>query len=123
MGIQEAVITCLTNYVSLDGRASRAEFWWWVLFVLAGWIILLALGGAILGADSGAGSVSGGMFGLAMLLPTIAVAARRLHDTERSGWWLWLLLLPFVGWAVLAYLLVQAGTRSSNWYGEETDLS
>jgi uncharacterized membrane protein YhaH (DUF805 family) len=118
MGIQEAVATCLVKYVSFDGRASRPECWWWALFVVAVWVILYVVVGAILGRDSGAAAVSGGLFCLAAFLPGLAVAARRLHDTDRNAWWLLLLLVPVVGWAVLAFFLTQPGTLGPNQYGD-----
>src|SRR5271165_1557241 len=117
MGIQEAVLSCLSQYVHLEGRATRAEYWWWTLFVLACWVILWALGGAFFGTDSGAGPVSGGLFGLAAFLPGLAVASRRLHDTDRTGWWLFLLLVPVGGWAALAWFLAQPGTQGPNKFG------
>ena len=77
MGIQEAVLACLTKYVEFEGRATRSECWWWALFVVAVWVILWVMGGALLGADSGAGPVSGALFCLAAFPPGLAVAARR----------------------------------------------
>jgi uncharacterized membrane protein YhaH (DUF805 family) len=118
MGIQEAVLTCLTKYVDFEGRATRSECWWWALFVVAVWVILWIMGGAILGADSGAGPVSGGLFCLAAFLPGLAVAARRLHDTDRSAWWLLLLLLPIVGWGVLFYYLAEPSMPGPNKFGD-----
>ena len=118
MGIQEAVLICLANYAGFQGRAARPEFWWWVLFVVASWIILYVMAGVILGADSGAGAVAGGLFCLAALLPGLAVGARRLHDTDRSGWWLLLLLLPIAGWLVLIYFFVEPTTPGPNLYGD-----
>jgi len=123
MGIQEAVSTCLAKYVEFDGRAARPECWWWLLFVIAVWVILYVLGGAVLGADSGAGPVSGGLFCLSAFLPGLAVAARRLHDTDRSGWWLLLLLIPIAGWVGLLYFLAQPSTRGPNQYGDGLFLS
>ena len=117
MGIQEAVLSCLSQYVGFEGRAIRPECWWWACFVVAGWVILWSLGGAIFGADSGAGPVSGGLFCLAAFLPGLAVCARRLHDSDRTGWWLLLLLVPIAGWLVLAYFLAQPSTPGPNKYG------
>jgi len=118
MGIQEAVQTCLSKYVEFDGRATRPECWWWALFVVAVWVILRVLGSAILGADSGAGPVSGGLFGAAVFPAGLAVAARRLHDTDRSAWWLLLLLVPIAGWAMLLYYLAQPSIPGPNKFGD-----
>jgi uncharacterized membrane protein YhaH (DUF805 family) len=102
MSFADAVRTCLDKYVDFDGRARRSEFWWWALFtVLVG--IVAGIIDAILGTSGsfqGRGPV-GSVVSLALLLPSLAVGARRLHDTGRSGWWqlLWLVLL--VGWIFL----------------------
>lgn len=118
MGIQEAVEVCLTKYVEFDGRATRPECWWWILFVVAVWVVLWIMGGAILGVDSGAGPVSGGLFFAAAAPAGLAVAARRLHDTDRSAWWLLLLLVPIAGWAVLFYYLAQPSQPGPNKFGD-----
>jgi uncharacterized membrane protein YhaH (DUF805 family) len=123
MGIQEAVATCFMKYVSFEGRAARPEYWWWVLFVVGVAIILLVLGSLVLGADSGAGSVLTGLFYLATFLPGLAVTVRRLHDSDRSGWWLLLAFIPLIGSLVLLYFLVQPGTQGPNQYGDGLALS
>lgn len=117
MGIQEAVGSCLSNYVGFDGRAERPEFWWWVLFVVAIWTIQWSVCGAVLGVDSGAGAVAGGLFLLFTLLPGCAVGVRRLHDLDRPGWWMLFWLLPVIGWAFLLYMLAQPGTPGPNRHG------
>jgi uncharacterized membrane protein YhaH (DUF805 family) len=118
MGVQEAVMTCLANYVGFGGRASRPECWWWVLFVIAGVVILRSLGDFIWGVDSGAGAVSGGLFSLVTLMPGLAVIARRLHDTDNTAWWSLLLLIPVFGWGALCYLLLQPGEPGPNRFGD-----
>jgi uncharacterized membrane protein YhaH (DUF805 family) len=96
MSFQESIRACLTKYADFSGRASRPEFWWFVLFVL---LVTLALTTII--------PVLGNVFGLAMLLPQLAVGARRLHDTGRSGWWQLLLLVPVAGLIGLIILWAQ----------------
>jgi uncharacterized membrane protein YhaH (DUF805 family) len=117
MGIQEAVIVCFTKYVAFEGRATRPEYWWWFLFVLAVSVILQIAGSVALGADSGAGGVLSGLFTLVVLLPGLAVGVRRLHDTDRSGWWLLFALVPVIGYLVLLYFMVQPGTPGPNRFG------
>jgi uncharacterized membrane protein YhaH (DUF805 family) len=96
MNFQESVKTCFTKYANFNGRASRSEYWWFVLFIVIGDIVLSFVGhGTPL------------LFGLATLLPSIAAAARRLHDTDRSGWMQLLGLIPILGWLVVIYFLVQ----------------
>lgn len=89
MGFGAAVATCFNKYANFNGRARRSEYWWWFLFV-----ILLSIGVSFVAgiADAAAGTKSFGsllsvLLDLALLLPNIAVAVRRLHDLNRSGWW------------------------------------
>ncbi len=90
MTFGESISTCFSKYATLDGRATRSEFWWWVLFV----VLASAATGLL-------GNVISGLFSLAVLLPGIAVTARRLHDIDRSGWWQLVGLIPLVGWIVM----------------------
>jgi uncharacterized membrane protein YhaH (DUF805 family) len=96
MNFQESVKTCFTKYVDFDGRASRSEYWWFALFIFAGNIVCTFIGHSL-----------PLLFGLVTLLPSIAAAARRLHDTNRSGWMQLILLIPLLGWLVVIYFLVQ----------------
>ena len=100
MTFAESVSTCLKKYVDFNGVASRSEFWWFMLFVFVAAVVL--------------GWVSpllANIFGLAMLLPELAVGARRLHDTGRSGWWQLLHLLPVIGLIILIVFWVQESKR------------
>lgn len=96
MSFQEAVKTCFAKYADFTGRASRAEYWWWVLFVFLCSMALSLLG-----------HVLSGVFSVAVLLPGLAVAARRLHDADLSAWWLLLALIPFLGTIALIVMLLQ----------------
>ena len=82
----------LKKYAVFTGRAGRKEYWMFVLFNL---IIMIVL--AIIEGLAGSPGVIGGLYGLAVLLPSIAVSVRRLHDTNRSGWWVFISLVPVVG--------------------------
>jgi len=96
MNFQESVKTCFAKYADFNGRASRSEYWWFALFIVIGNIVLSFVGhGLPL------------LFALATLLPSIAAAARRLHDSDRSGWMQLIALIPLVGWLVVIYFLVQ----------------
>ena len=118
MGFTEAVGSVLGNYATFTGRARRSEFWWW-------WLALIIVGGmfAAVGAILGSGIVGDllrlgyWVFGLATLVPTIAVAVRRLHDTGRSGWWLLISFVPFVGGLILFVFYVLPSTDGSNEHG------
>lgn len=107
MTFGESISACLKKYATFDGRARRSEYWWFILFS-----ILVQMGGGIVGQ-----AVSG-LLCLALLLPSLAVGARRLHDTGRSGWWLLVGLIPLIGWLILIYWFIQRGAESANAYGE-----
>ena len=111
MSFQDAVRICLTQkYVDFSGRARRSEYWWYALFSAIVQAVVNAL-------DRGLGSqILGGLVSLALLLPSLAVAVRRLHDTGRSGWWLLLGLIPIIGWIVLLVFYVQ-DSQGPNAYG------
>jgi uncharacterized membrane protein YhaH (DUF805 family) len=106
MGIQEAVTTCFSKYARFEGRAARSEYWYWTLFLVIAMIVL-----AILGALFGTVLyIIFGLFALAIILPSLAVAVRRLHDVDRSGGWWFIQFVPIVGTYWFLYLVVQPGT-------------
>ena len=100
MTFAESVSTCLSKYVDFNGVASRSEFWWFFLFQIIVVVVLSLMSQLI--ADIAA---------LALLLPSLAVGARRLHDTGRSGWWLLIGLIPVIGTIVLIVFWVQESKR------------
>lgn len=108
MSFANAVSSCLSQYVGFSGRARRSEYWWFVLFSLLVSIVA-AIIDAILGTGGQFGSTGliGGLVSLALFLPSLAVAIRRLHDTSRSGWWVLLWLIPIIGWIILIVFYVQ----------------
>ena len=114
MSFFEAISSCLRQYAGFKGRASRAEFWWFFLFILLASIIISALFTAFLGSQIGAGLTF--VFGLLMLLPSLAVGARRLHDMGASGWWQ-LLHLIGIGTLILWIWMIFPGTKGDNRFG------
>lgn len=106
----------LKKYVVFDGRAHRTEFW---MFTLISVIIsiILALVDAAIGTYQAGGGLLQGIYGLAVLLPSLAVGARRLHDIGRSGWWLLIGLIPIVGIIILIVWWAQEGDAAPNEYG------
>lgn len=112
------------RYVNFGGRATRPEYWWWFLF---GWLVSLAAqlldswlrpGG--MGSQSYFGlfvAVITGIVSLALILPSWAVLVRRPHDTDRSGWWWLIALIPLLGWIVLIVFLASPGTPGPNRFG------
>jgi uncharacterized membrane protein YhaH (DUF805 family) len=98
MTFLESVATCIAKCFDFAGEATRSEFWWFFVFVaVVNSCIYLA------------SARLSGLFFLLALLPVLAVANRRLHDTNRSGWWQLAWLFPFVGWLILAIFFVQEG--------------
>ena len=106
MDFVQAIKSCLGQYATFSGRAKRSEFWWVFLFQVL-----------VMVAASMLGDVINGIASLALLLPALAVGARRLHDIGRTGWWQ-LLLLSGIGFLVLLYWWVQPGEGAGNIYGE-----
>ena len=107
----------LKKYATFDGRAHRTEFW---MFVLVSFIVSLVLNivDAIIGTggDLG-GGVLAGIYGLVVLIPSLAVGARRLHDIGKSGWWQLLALIPIVGVIILIVWFATKGHESENQHG------
>lgn len=113
----EAIRVCFTKYVTFKGRASRSEYWWFTLFTMLG----STLGGMLQLAMGNDGSAISGLFGLVTFLPSLAVTVRRLHDTDRSGWWVGGFYLAMIGLGlvigVFAAITSQAGASESTGLG------
>jgi uncharacterized membrane protein YhaH (DUF805 family) len=116
MSFTDAVKTCFAKYVDFKGRASRAEYWWFALFVALVYVVGLVLSSI----DETVGSVVLIVGILAVILPQIAAAVRRLHDTGKSGAWYLIAFVPYVGSIVLIVLLAQKGQAGANIYGPPT---
>jgi uncharacterized membrane protein YhaH (DUF805 family) len=106
----------LSKYVDFSGRAPRSEYWWWVL-ALVGAAFAVSFVVAIFTGDPDVADGLVGLLWLGTILPSLAVGARRLHDTDRSGWWLLIGLVPLVGGIVLLVLMATEGSRHPNRYG------
>jgi uncharacterized membrane protein YhaH (DUF805 family) len=111
MTFGEAIRSGFDNYVNFSGRASRSEFWWWVLFAILASIVANIID-AIIGAPIFSLLVS-----LGLLLPGLAVSVRRLHDTNRSGWWILIGLIPIIGFIVLLIFYLEQGNPGPNEHG------
>jgi len=111
-------VEALRKYAVFSGRARRKEYWFFFLFN-----VLIAIGLAVIDAFSGAAdTVSGtgllsGLYSLAVLVPSLAVAVRRLHDIGRTGWWLLIGILPVIGSIVLLIFAVLDSQVGDNEYG------
>ena len=124
MTFTQSVRTVFSNYVNFSGRATRPEFWWWTLFVFILSLVLQIVDGAVIAPLLGfrpfapeAGDPLGMVAALALLLPSLAVGVRRLHDIGRSGWWLLIALIPIIGLLVLIYWHVQPSEDGANRFG------
>src|SRR5437899_1756811 len=116
VGFGEAVSTGFGKYATFAGRARRPEYWYWVLFGVLVGIAAGILDVLISGTNSGVFSV---LSSLGLLLPNLAVTARRLHDIDRSAWWILILLLPIVGAIVLFVFMCLRGTAGPNRFGQD----
>jgi uncharacterized membrane protein YhaH (DUF805 family) len=105
-------LAVLKKYAVFSGRARRKEYWMFFLFN----IIIAFVLGFIEGLLGGQG-ILGGLYTLAVLIPGIAVSVRRLHDIDKSGWWLFIGFIPLIGAIVLLFFMVQDGTPGDNQYG------
>lgn len=114
MSFGEAISSGFSNYVGFAGRAPRSEFWYWVLFVFILTILASVIDNAIIGMP-----IVGTIVSLGLLLPGIAVSVRRLHDIDRTGWWILIGLVPLVGAILLLIWYCSKGTPGPNTYGSD----
>jgi uncharacterized membrane protein YhaH (DUF805 family) len=111
-------LTVLKKYADFSGRARRMEYWMFSLIsllIMCGLVIVDAMLGVDIG-EQGIGILSA-IYVLAVLVPSLAVSVRRLHDTDRTGWWVLVGLVPFVGDIVLLIFFVLDGTPGDNRFG------
>ncbi|MEO8722365.1 MAG: DUF805 domain-containing protein [Sphingobium sp.] len=129
------MILPLRRYAVFTGRARPKEYWMYVLFLILAYIVLsivegvLGLGQSSQWASHQGWSASAGvshnggplvwLFALGTFIPSLAVGVRRLHDTDRSGWWLLLALIPLIGGIILLVFMVSGGTRGVNRFGAD----
>ncbi len=119
MTFSQSVKTCFSKYCSFKGRASRSEYWWWIVFTFVVAIIFGIPSGIQSLHESSASElpVISYVVGALLLLPNLGVLIRRLHDTGRSGWW-WLIgFIPFLGSIILIVFCCQASQPFPNQYG------
>ncbi len=112
MNFVQAITSGFNNYVGFSGRATRSEYWYWTLFVIVASVVA-----GIIDALLGLGFI-GAIVSLALFLPGIAVSMRRLHDIDRTGWWL---LIAFTGIGLIVLLVFDCikGTTGSNRFGPD----
>ena len=117
MNIQESIKTCFNKYATFAGRASRSEYWFFVLFGVLGGIVAMIIDVMILGysVESEYTPINS-IFSLVLLIPTTAAACRRLHDVNKSGW-LQLLSITVIGIIPLIIWMASVGEKKKNKYG------
>jgi len=111
-------LQALTNYSEFGGRARRKEYWFFVLFNMLISMALTIIDGVtgLFSIETGIGLFSG-LYALAVLVPSIAVGVRRLHDTNRSGWWLLIMFIPLIGVIILIVFMATDSNPEENKYG------
>lgn len=111
------------RYAQFTGRAGRSEFWMFTLVNFAISMVLNAIGFLGLGFISSIAAGLGSIYGLAVLIPGIAVGIRRLHDTDKSGWYLLLSFVPIIGTIALIYFLAQPSNPDTNQFGPNPEIA
>ena len=115
-GLRSGNLVRLQQHHELRGRSSRPAFWYFYLFVIIVNFVVSLITGAGRGG-SGFFTIIGWIISLLLLLATLAVGCRRLHDTGKSGWLQLLWLIPCVGWIIMIIFWAQPGTAGDNQYG------
>lgn len=108
MSFGEAVSSCLRKYATFDGRAARPEYWWFSLFTVLAGLVGIAID---LSVHTYVFSL---IASLGLVVPTLAVTVRRMHDTGRSGRWLFIVLVPFIGGIWLIVILAEPSAADSS---------
>jgi uncharacterized membrane protein YhaH (DUF805 family) len=118
MGLKEAITYCFRHYVDFSGRAARSEYWWWALFITLLSIVALLIDLTVFGFNTTGVNPISAIVALATLLPNLAVSVRRLHDIDRTGWWV-LLAFTVIGGIVLLVWACMRGTVGANRFGPD----
>jgi uncharacterized membrane protein YhaH (DUF805 family) len=116
LSFKEAISTCFKKYFDFSGRARGSEYWYFILFITLISFPIAILDAVFFGSDSIA--PIGLIFSLGTIVPSIAVAARRLHDSGKSGWWQ-LLYVTIIGIFVVLYWLIRKGDDRENEYAQK----
>lgn len=101
------------RYVDFKSRSTRSQFWWWIL-----WTFIIRLGALVFvgGLGSGGSQPAVLLVSVAIFLPSLAVAIRRLHDIGRSGWWVLIVLVPLIGWIIgLVFFCTKTQDQANQW--------
>jgi uncharacterized membrane protein YhaH (DUF805 family) len=113
MGFGQAISAGFRKYVNFSGRACRSEYWYWILFT-----IIVGLMAAIIDVQLNT-QLDSSIVNLVIAIPSVAVAVRRLHDIDHSGWWILIGLIPLVGFILLLVSFASEGTHGPNRFGPD----
>ena len=113
--VMEYFLDAIKKYADFSGRATRKEYWMFVLFYMIIFLLLSVVDGLL------ETFILGTIFSLAVLVPSVSIAARRLHDIGRTGWWLLITLIPVIGIIILIVFLTQ-NSQDGNAYGPSSKL-
>jgi len=123
MNFGEAIRSVFSQYATFSGRARRSEYWYWALFQWLAMVGLMLVSGVFTMAEGSEPPMTGmtmiGVFFIAMILPTIAVSVRRMHDMDRVGWWILVALVPYIGGLILFVWFMFPGTSGRNRFGPD----
>ena len=113
----DAIKICFSKFADFSGRARRQEYWYFTVFNMVIQAGLNALGRLVFGSDSNMASIFSGIFSLVILIPSLAVAWRRLHDVDKSGAYYLFMLIPFIGWIIVLIQLCKDSQPGENRFG------
>jgi uncharacterized membrane protein YhaH (DUF805 family) len=122
MNFRQAIAACISKYIVFEGRACRSEYWYFYLFFSIVGLFVIILD-QVFFSDYETSPFRPPpfytLFALTVILPWLAVAVRRLHDINKSGWWLLLYFVPIVGAFIVFFWSIKAGDRASNRFGAD----
>jgi uncharacterized membrane protein YhaH (DUF805 family) len=117
-GFVSAIKKGFRGYVVWNARSTRSEYWWWSLFAIIVALVATVIDSVVFSSNSMTGGIGpvGAITSLALFLPGLSVWIRRLHDTDRTGWWAWIVLIPFVGVIIaLVFALLPSKVGPTRW--------
>lgn len=115
-GYIDAIKKGFKGYVVWNARSTRSEYWWWTLFVIVVTVVASLIDSVLFSTSlNGIGPING-IAALVLFLPGLSVAIRRLHDTDRTGWWMWINLIPIIGFIIfIVFVLMPSKMGPTRW--------
>jgi uncharacterized membrane protein YhaH (DUF805 family) len=115
-GFVAAIKKGFKGYVVWNARSTRSEYWWWALFTVIVGIVAAVIDAVVFGSDTAGLGLLSIIANIALFLPGLSLIVRRLHDTDRSGWWFWIGLIPLIGVIVLlVFMLLPSKMGPTRW--------